>query len=200
MMMNKALPYDAEVEYLKSTGTQWINLDSSINSDTDSIIVEFMITSIPIGTRGFFGARLGASNKNFSIGLATSNYIYVDVNNSLYSTYRASSVQTGINNRAIVILSKNERTISLNGTIIATNTKFVADSFVTNSAYIFAMNGLVDRAQNTIFYNLVWRRNGHLYMDLIPVRVGQVGYLYDKVSGELFGNNGTESFVLGPDV
>lgn len=199
-MMGKRLPYDAEVQWIKSTGTQWINLDSSINSDTDSIIVEFMITSIPIGTRGFFGARLGASNKNFSIGLATSNYIYVDVNNSLYSTYRASSVQTGINNRAIVILSKNERTISLNGTIIATNTKFVADSFVTNSAYIFAMNGLVDRAQNTIFYNLVWRRNGHLYMDLIPVRVGQVGYLYDKVSGELFGNNGTESFVLGPDV
>ena len=36
-------------------------------------------------------------------------------------------------------------------------------------------------------------------MELIPVRVGQVGYLYDKISGQLFGNQGTGDFVLGPD-
>ena len=36
-------------------------------------------------------------------------------------------------------------------------------------------------------------------VDLIPVRVGQVGYMYDKVSGQLFGNVGTGDFGLGPD-
>jgi hypothetical protein len=36
-------------------------------------------------------------------------------------------------------------------------------------------------------------------LDLIPVRVGNVGYMYDKVSGKLFGNVGTGSFILGPD-
>ena len=35
--------------------------------------------------------------------------------------------------------------------------------------------------------------------DLVPVRVGQVGYLFDRVSGELFGNAGTGAFVVGPD-
>ena len=35
---------------------------------------------------------------------------------------------------------------------------------------------------------------------MIPVRVGQVGYMYDRVSKTLFGNAGTDSFVLGPDV
>ena len=35
--------------------------------------------------------------------------------------------------------------------------------------------------------------------DFIPVRVGSTGYLYDKVSGQLFGNAGTGDFVLGPD-
>lgn len=39
-----------------------------------------------------------------------------------------------------------------------------------------------------------------IIMDLIPVRVGNVGYMYDKVSGNLFGNSGTGSFTLGPDV
>lgn len=37
-------------------------------------------------------------------------------------------------------------------------------------------------------------------MDLISVRVGQVGYMYDKVSGQLFGNAGTGTFVLGNKV
>ena len=36
-------------------------------------------------------------------------------------------------------------------------------------------------------------------MNLIPVRVGQVGYMYDTVSGQLFENSGTGSFIVGPD-
>jgi hypothetical protein len=38
-----------------------------------------------------------------------------------------------------------------------------------------------------------------LLIHLIPVRVGQVGYMYDKISGQLFGNVGTGSFFLGLD-
>lgn len=37
-------------------------------------------------------------------------------------------------------------------------------------------------------------------LDLIPVRVGNVGYMYDNVSGRLFGNAGSGSFILGPDI
>jgi hypothetical protein len=39
-----------------------------------------------------------------------------------------------------------------------------------------------------------------LIMDLIPVRIGQIGYMYDKVSGKLFGNSGTGQFILGNDI
>ena len=35
--------------------------------------------------------------------------------------------------------------------------------------------------------------------DGIPVRMGEVGYLYDRVSGTLFGNAGTGEFIVGPD-
>ena len=38
-----------------------------------------------------------------------------------------------------------------------------------------------------------------LLLDLIPVRKGQVGYMYDRVSGQLFGNAGTGDFILGAD-
>ena len=36
-------------------------------------------------------------------------------------------------------------------------------------------------------------------LDIIPVRVGDIGYLYDRVSGQLFGNSGTGAFIIGPD-
>ena len=52
----------------------------------------------------------------------------------------------------------------------------------------------------SIYYFKAWDESDNLVLDLIPVRVGNVGYLFDKVSMKLFGNAGTGSFVLGPDV
>lgn len=37
-------------------------------------------------------------------------------------------------------------------------------------------------------------------LELIPVRVGDEGFMYDRVSGKLFGNSGTGRFILGPDI
>lgn len=37
-------------------------------------------------------------------------------------------------------------------------------------------------------------------LDLIPVRIEDTGYMFDRVSGQLFGNSGTGRFVLGPDL
>jgi hypothetical protein len=45
----------------------------------------------------------------------------------------------------------------------------------------------------------IWQ-DDTLVLDLIPVRKGNVGYMYDRVSGQLFGNQGTGEFVLGPDL
>jgi hypothetical protein len=41
--------------------------------------------------------------------------------------------------------------------------------------------------------------NNILVQDLVPVRKGNVGYMYDMVSGKIFENAGTGSFILGPD-
>lgn len=50
-----------------------------------------------------------------------------------------------------------------------------------------------------IFY-FKWEKDGEPVLDLIPVRVGDVGYMYDTVSGKLFGNSGSGHFILGPDI
>ena len=41
--------------------------------------------------------------------------------------------------------------------------------------------------------------NGNYRFKGKPVRVGTTGYLYDSVSGNLFGNEGTGDFILGND-
>ena len=47
----------------------------------------------------------------------------------------------------------------------------------------------------------VWvKEDDTLVLNLIPVRIGNVGYMYDKISGQFFGNSGSGSFALGPDL
>jgi hypothetical protein len=60
--------------------------------------------------------------------------------------------------------------------------KYVVDDTISSKLYFCKIN--VD---------------SNLVRDLIPVRIGNVGYMYDKVSGKLFENQGTGNFILGPD-
>ena len=48
-------------------------------------------------------------------------------------------------------------------------------------------------------YVLQIYQSGVLVRDFISVRVVDVGYLYDRVSGQLFGNSGTGAFIIGLD-
>ena len=41
--------------------------------------------------------------------------------------------------------------------------------------------------------------DGTTTLDLIPVRKDGVGYMYDKISGKLFGKEETGNFIIGPD-
>ena len=71
----------------------------------------------------------------------------------------------------------------------------------THNLYMFAFGrkgSPIIFGKSRIAYCKVYD-NGTLLRDFIPVRVGNVGYMYDKVSGQLFGNSGTGSFILGPD-
>jgi hypothetical protein len=69
--------------------------------------------------------------------------------------------------------------------------------------YLFAAN-VSDTASFMSYgkriYGCKITEGSEVVADFIPVRKGTVGYLYDRVSGKLFGNDGTGDFVLGPDV
>ena len=76
---------------------------------------------------------------------------------------------------------------------------------------VFAQNGIFDNSLHPDYVNdmaysagklyyLQIYDNGVLVRDFIPVRDGQIGGLYDRVSGQFFGNDGTGDFILGGDI
>ena len=107
-------------------------------------------------------------------------------------------------------VSLNEwKTIYLDKNIIKVDNASISISNASYSTqpsktmYLFAANYAGNPWSDRLFKGKIRSvkiYNGeNLLTDFIPVRVGQVGYLYDKVSGELFGNQGSGNFTLGPD-
>jgi hypothetical protein len=131
------------------------------------------------------------------------NNITVDFNNSNYATYRIL-VNGFTSNRVRLIAGKDVRSVIdvEHNVTKGSNTTVCPDVFTCDTnAYILAASGnpyYTKKLTCKLYYCKVWQ-SGTLLHDLIPVRVGQVGYMYDRVSGELFGNAGTGAFTLGND-
>lgn len=186
------LPYDAEIEYIESsTGTEVIDTGIVPNESTK---VQFRFTNIEAtGTviigyiydsdkndwrlfnkynRAYFDAYGGSDSfgKRINGGSIIPNTIY----NLEMGNYYIKDLETGEN-----IISGD----------VYTGTG-------TNTIYINGNNG--HSSKNRWYYIKIYDGTT-LVRDFIPVRVVQVGYMYDKVSGQLFSNAGTGDFILGND-
>ena len=83
------------------------------------------------------------------------------------------------------------------GVVLSTYNK---ESFANNTQELCLFRGRnVSHAGNRIYYAKIYDGDT-LMRDFVPVRVGSTGYMYDKVSGQLFGNAGTGDFILGNDI
>lgn len=199
LVWEKVLPYDAEVEYLKSDGTAYIDLGKTLNSSTDVVDIDFTSANTTVA-KGVFGARTAAADKNFSTMLSAASKVVVDVNNGSYATYRITSNQTINLKRCIAHIERKNKYVSFDGVVDVSSTASSHSFETSGNAFVFAINGFAGTSGIEL-YALRWHRNGTLLFDLIPVRKNGVGYLYDKISGELFGNAaGSGNFVYGSDV
>lgn len=192
----EVLPYDAKVEYLQSSGTQYINLPMTVSKanyfEAGGVIIP-VYESKSGGTWGIFG---GSPYQQF-----ISNYYSYD--SSTHTITYSSTVGTsgsgggysGVVGQEIeIIISTTGKTI--NGTFTAMSRPLTAN---ITAFRIFAgyRNDYRYPVKIKSFHVI---SGSTLLYDLIAVRVGTVGYMYDKVSGNLFGNNGTGSFTVGADV
>lgn len=187
------LPYDAEVEYLESVNMAYI--DTGIKASGNLYIKTYLVDYFTEDNLGAwaFGARNAYNNKSYGIFIASdTKKLTVSYNNkyytfNLYSTYPQFSLvemQGGsikVNNTTYTF-SKGTFTSLYNLTLFGLNN---AGSFIGSGRKVGA----------------TYITNGTVTLDLLPVRKDGIGYMYDKISGQLFGNaNSQGSFILGPDV
>lgn len=189
------LPYDAEVEYLESTGSEYIDTGIIIN-DTCGFYCSFMGLNrndkIVLGVKGNSGDSRWCLSGDLSPKV-----------NLSWNTHFSSD---GLGLRKIQTAKMNylnDRISVLNDVRLQDITQKLDNSVANYNVCLFA--GHWGSAAVTLFsvvriYFFQITKGQDVIFDAFPVRVGQVGYMYDRVSGQLFGNAGTGDFVLGPDV
>lgn len=102
---------------------------------------------------------------------------------------------------------KNESDLPIVSGTHGNNQRIVRAKALTGSPTtpicIFAWSGATWQSHNVRIYRYYVKRTnntGEYIQNFIPVRAGNVGYMYETVSGRLFTNAGTSPFILGPDI
>ena len=187
------LPYDAQVEYLQSDGNQYINLLTNGSEATDAFEITFQQTT--------------AQNQCRFVAPSSENICQMYVNGSNSFGYRYNggwraavtnnTLKVGTTKYTWKVDYKNKKN-TINGTdyTISITTSSQA---TTENLYLIGKFGTNPQFKGKVFSFTMWRNNA-IVLDMIPVRKNGVGYMYDKESGELFGNSGSGSFTYGNDV
>lgn len=180
--------YDAQVEYLQSTGTQYIDTGIVV-ADTDKIFADAMFLS-KSGDNMLFGASGNSGEGGIRVEIYSNSTYYVRFG----STSSVSASTSALNQRHNFELRKNY--FGVDG--VQTRTPSYS-SMPSRSLWVFSRNNSVTGVVRVYGFEIKNVSNDDI-ISLIPVRIGQVGYMYDRVSGHLFGNAGTGNFIVGSDV
>ena len=189
----KALPYDAEVEWIRGDGSAYVDTGFDYSQETDEVSIEFNVAGSSAWNRNIILGAYESGSTNFWISISTGGMLQIIFANSQRSY--------SITGDAVVTLVG--KTVSANGE----QWTFTGDYIASLPLFMFGRNnnGAVDNRNSTVkIYSFVARRNGVVILDLIPVKFTNSlgvseGAMYDRVSDKLFRNQGTGAFVIGPD-
>ncbi len=185
---NLPLEYQ-EVEYIESTGTQYISTGAEIFGSTNhGIYIDFIPTSF-YNYNTIYGSTLDADTNE--------GWIYS--NGGLASRYKSIRYGTDnnitVNSRIKYELTKEENTLTkiVNGTTIGTGTV----SGTSSGVVLLFLSGS-DYGKYKLF-SCKLSKNGEIVRDFIPcIRKSdnEVG-LYDLIEGVFYTNQGSGSFTAG---
>ena len=189
-----------QVEYLESTGTQWIDTGLKMynNSEID-LCFSFDVMQVNCS---IFGSRASSTENNFAISSSTSDPISLDFGS--YLTSRASYKNPVINTKYICTISKSLRAVyDENRTLLASNTNLIsADNVTPSNALIFDTVGgfSTNKLKGKVYYCKIWE-NGVLVRNMIPCKnPSNVVGMYDTVNGVFYTNAGTGTFTAGAEI
>ena len=180
-----------QVEYIESTGTQWI--DTGITPVAATFGFEGRFTVLQTGTEaaGFMGCRYSNTARRYNI-FYQNNGLRIDIIGTTGITY---AVKQGniltlklTSDKMYCGVNRYSRTLEADG---------------TNHFYLFNMLDNTAPFSTAAKQRLHWLKiyNGSTTVrDYVPVVKDGVACLYDKISQTYFYNGGTGNFIAGPVV
>lgn len=180
------------VEYIESTGTQYIDTGFTPNQDT-RVVVDFQYRA---NTSAFlFGARRDSGTAGYTVNISSGNCVtsYGNTGNVIYGTY------DGLRHT----IDKNKNVFSLDGVekISSTAQNFEAPGTLEIFAsYQTGAEGYLP--SNARIYSFKIYDNDVLVRYFIPCyrKLDNVGGLYDIVNKVFYTSSVGEPFVVGPNV
>lgn len=183
----RLMPYDAEVEFIASNGQQWIDLQTKPDLSTKIYIDVVAESSHPNIIATDFNTNIGIHITNWGVG----SWAVFFGNKGYIPLQGREPVALNV----LTTISIDRESVTFNGSkwdIGATSMSGDSLMLLYNAWDLF--QGEISRVYNCKVLN-----GDTLVRDFIPVRIGDVGYMFDKVSRRLFGNSGTGKFILGAD-
>ena len=192
------------LDYIESTGTQYIDLGVKGNENTKvSVEYRYHTATGATGSGRVFGSRTTSSNNAFAIG--TSSGVVSATGNKAFWCYDAQSFFViddptfPIGDWQTVVFSATEHT--LNGVSYGDDYNVVAFETPQNlKLFGFDNGGTMGYGQVDIARCKLWD-NGVLIRDLVPCKnASNVVGMYDLVNDAFYQNAGTGDFVVGTAV
>lgn len=195
--------YDAEVEYLESTGTQYIDTGFRPDSTTTSfeLDISFEGTFVYSGTsKTIIQQSVIEMDNQFSMNFGDGSHQGGVIFFWFGRNYDGLGGASVIANIALTrgIFRYSQGIVSYSGTSVDVNNSSFPPTIGRREGTMCILKDL--ECYNARLYGVKIWDNNVLIRDFIPVRIGSIGYMYDKVTKQLFANKGTGNFILGNDV
>jgi archaellum component FlaF (FlaF/FlaG flagellin family) len=193
-MGGKALPYDAEIEYIETTGGVAINSGYIPSGNNINIL-----------SKWYFGGYTSTASWLYWYGSYTSGTAQTfriarrdDLNNQVCITNGASASGSATDAVTVAIGSTYEIDVDssrliINGTMIKGKRRQVSST--ANTGFLYVIQG----GFKGKFYYMELLKDGRIMLNIIPVRIGTDAYLFDKVSKTFLENVGTGTPIPAPD-
>ena len=182
-----------KLEYIESTGEQYIDTGFKANQDT-KLVMDVQLTTFVEASQFFFGGRTSPSSNAFCVSWYKESTTYYAFYYNAGSSYTANADPL---KRHTITADKNA--LTANGVSVSrTYAAFQCDY----SIYLFATNtaGSAGQYANAKLYSCQIYDNGTLVRDLYPAIIDDTVGLWDAKSGIFYENAGTGAFAAGPQL
>lgn len=198
----KTLPYDAEVEYLESTAAQFISTDFVCDKTIEEIDFTFsVVANVP---SAFFLGN-GWDKNYLCIGCGGGTRLAISV---FCGKYLSPMYQVEYGHPVNIYWSSSNQILEvtdIESGESTTYTQVVPSTDILSTLIFFGSDATHYRGRMRLYSAFVQMPDA--VMDLIPVRIGSIGCLYNRANPQsgplgngIYPNMGNRDFVLGPDM